>query len=97
MKKRLVVKISEGLGNQLFMYANAFSLKEKYQLDLFVDQYSGYYNKKSVSSFLLNNFNISSKYALKEHTFASNRRNLLKKFLQFFDKFAELTRLQFWS
>ena len=89
MKKKLIVKISEGLGNQLFMYANAFSLKEKYQLDLFVDQYSGYYNKKSVSSFLLNNFNISSKYAPKEHTFASNRRNLLKKFLQFFDKFAE--------
>ena len=87
MKKRLVVKISEGLGNQLFMYANAFSLKEKYQLDLFIDQYSGYYNKKSVSNFLLNNFNISSKYALKKYTFASNRRNLLKKFLLFFDKF----------
>ena len=87
MKKRLVVKISEGLGNQLFMYANAFSLKEKYQLDLFIDQYSGYYNKKSVNNFLLNNFNISSKYALNKYTFASNRRNLLKKFLLFFDKF----------
>ena len=29
MKKRVIVKISEGLGNQLFMYANAFSLKKK--------------------------------------------------------------------
>ena len=88
MKKKLIVKISEGLGNQLFMYANAFSLKEKYQLDLFIDQYSGYYNTKSVGNFLLNNFNISSKYATKEHIFASNSRNMLKKFLQFFDKFA---------
>ena len=93
MKKKLIVKISEGLGNQLFMYANAFSLKEKYQLDLFIDQYSGYYNKKSISFFLLNNFNISSKYALKEYTFASDRRNLLKKLLQFFDKFADQKNL----
>ena len=95
MKKKLIVKISEGLGNQLFMYANAFSLKEKYQLDLFIDQYSGYYNKKSISFFLLNNFNISSKYALKEYTFASDRRNLLKKLLQFFDKFADQKKFIF--
>ena len=95
MKKKLVVKISEGLGNQLFMYANAFSLKEKFQLDLFIDQYSGYYNKKSASNFLLNNFNISSKYALKEYTFASNRRHLLKKFLQFIDKFTEQKKFIF--
>ena len=95
MKKKLIVKISEGLGNQLFMYANAFSLKEKYQLDLFIDQYSGYYNKKSISFFLLNNFNISSKYALKEYTFASDRRNLLKKLLQFFDKLADQKKFIF--
>ena len=95
MKKRLVVKISEGLGNQLFMYANAFSLKEKYQLDLFIDRYSGYYNKKSINNFLLNNFNISSKYALNEYTFDSNRKNLLKKFLQLFDKFAKKKKFIF--
>ena len=29
MKKKIIVKISEGLGNQLFMYANAFSLSKK--------------------------------------------------------------------
>ena len=56
---------------------------------MFIDQYSGYYNKKSISFFDLDNFNISSKYALKEYTFASDRRNLLKKLLQFFDKFAD--------
>ena len=95
MKKKLVVKISEGLGNQLFMYANAFALKEKYQLDLFIDQCSGYYNQKSISSFLLDNFNISSKYASSEYTFASNRRNLFKKFLLFFDKFTNQKKFIF--
>ena len=31
-KKTVIVKISEGLGNQLFMYANAFSLKKNISL-----------------------------------------------------------------
>ena len=48
-KKTVIVKISEGLGNQLFMYANAFSLKKKYQLNLYIDSHSGYYNKKAIT------------------------------------------------
>jgi len=28
MKKKIVAKISEGLGNQFFMYANAYSLSK---------------------------------------------------------------------
>ena len=30
MKKTLIVRIGEGLGNQLFMYANAYSLSKKF-------------------------------------------------------------------
>ena len=29
MKKKIITKISEGLGNQLFMYACAFALSKK--------------------------------------------------------------------
>ena len=79
MKKKIIVKISEGLGNQLFMYANAFSLKKKHNLDLYIDNYSGYYNKKAIYNYILDNFNISSNYAPKKYIFANFYRNILKK------------------
>ena len=41
MNKKIIVKISEGLGNQFFMYANAFSLSKKFNYDLYIDHLSG--------------------------------------------------------
>ena len=37
MTKKIIVEISEGLGNQLFMYAHAYSLSRKLGYDLFID------------------------------------------------------------
>ena len=87
MRKKIIVKISEGLGNQLFMYANSYSLSKKNNLDLFIDPFSGYHQKKHMYEFFLNRFNISSKIANKNYIFANNSRNFLKKILIFVDKF----------
>ena len=78
MNKIIIAKISEGLGNQLFMYANAFALSKKFNLRLFVDPYSGYY-KNNLWSFMLDNFNISSDIAPPNWIFSNNYRNILKK------------------
>lgn len=59
MKKKLVVRISEGLGNQLFMYANAFSLAKKINYELLIDNVSAY-KKLKIRNYLLNRFNISA-------------------------------------
>ena len=59
MDRIIIAKISEGLGNQLFMYANAYTISRKFDLNLCLDPYSGYY-KNNIRSFMLNNFNISS-------------------------------------
>ena len=32
MNKKIIVKISEGLGNQLFMYANAYAISKNLNL-----------------------------------------------------------------
>ena len=75
MKNSLIVEISEGLGNQLFMYANAFALADKKQINLLIDDTSGFYKKKNTlrgQRFLLNRFNINQKIApnnLKSDTF----------------------------
>ncbi len=87
MKKKMITKISEGLGNQLFMYANAYSLSRKYDLDLYIDPFSGYYQKKHIYNFFLDRLNISSKVASKDYIFANKYRNFVKKILLFVDKF----------
>ena len=45
MDKKIIAKISEGLGNQLFMYANSYSIAKKFNLKFYIDPYSGYFNK----------------------------------------------------
>ncbi len=78
MTKIIVAKISEGLGNQLFMYANAYAVSKKFNLNLYIDPYSGYY-KNNLRSFMLNSFNISSNIAPSDWIFSSNYRNFVKK------------------
>ena len=95
MKKKIITKISEGLGNQFFMYANSFALSKKFDLDFYIDPLSGYYKKKEVRNFMLSYFNISSKIAPEKHLFANPKRNLLKKTLIFFDKFNKKKRFIF--
>ncbi len=86
MNRKIVVKISEGLGNQFFMYANAYALSKKFNLDLCLDPYSGYYKNK-LRSYMLNNFNISSKIATSDWIFCNNYRNVLKKIKVKYDFF----------
>ena len=46
MRKKIIAKISEGLGNQLFMYANAYAVSKKNNFEFLIDPYSGYFKSK---------------------------------------------------
>ena len=48
MKKILTVEIAEGLGNQIFMYAFAYSLSKRLGYNLYIDNKSGYYKKELI-------------------------------------------------
>ena len=63
--KKLCVEISENLGNQMFMYAHAYALSKKLNRELYVDNESAYLRKKSIGSYRLYYFNISSRTLLK--------------------------------
>ncbi len=86
MKKKIIAKISEGLGNQLFMYANAYSIAKKFSLDFYIDPYSGYFNK-NIRNYMLNNFNISSSIAPSDWIFSNHYTNLIKKIYMKLDYF----------
>lgn len=92
MKKKIVVEIAEGLGNQLFMYAHAYSMAKKLNYELFVDNKSGYYFKKNTirkhQYYMLDLFNINENYAPNKFIFDRYYKKIIKKFLFFFDKFS---------
>ena len=78
---KIIAKISEGLGNQLFMYANAYSLSKKINYDLILDTKTGY-NKLKIRNFMLDNFNIDIKYAHKSQL----QNNIIDKVYYKFNK-----------
>ena len=84
MNKKIIVRIAEGIGNQLFMYAHSYSLSKTINYDLFIDNTSGYFMKKNqIRSYDLDKFNINTTLSDKKYrfdTFSKNlNRNLLKK------------------
>ena len=95
MKKKIITKISEGLGNQLFMYANSYTLCKKNNFDHYIDTVSGYYQNKHIYDFILDNFNISAKKAPSQFTFNNFYRNLLKKILIFCDRYNRKKKFYF--
>ena len=86
MNKKIIAKISEGLGNQFFMYANSYSLAKKFNLKFYIDPYSGYYNK-NIRNYMLNNFNISSNIEHNNWIFSNQYTNFIKKFYLKLDYF----------
>ncbi len=53
----IILRAAEGIGNQLFMFANAFALSKKYNYKLLIDDTSGYFKKKNrIRSFELDKF-----------------------------------------
>ena len=60
--KKVIVRLGNGLGNQLFIYAAAYSFAKRNNAELYVDDESGFYKrhkyelkyrKKGVASFLI--------------------------------------------
>ena len=92
MKKKLTVEIAEGLGNQIFMYAFAFSISKKYNYDLFIDNRSGYSRKKNLlrphQIYMLDNFNIVQNIADNQMIFDTPFKRLKKKIQIFLDNFS---------
>ena len=91
MNKRLIVEIAEGLGNQLFMYANAYSLSKKLGYSLLIDNKSGFSRKKNIlrnhQKYLLDCFNIKQDIAPNSSVYDNYSKRLKKKIELVFEKF----------
>ncbi|WP_440927002.1 hypothetical protein [Candidatus Pelagibacter sp.] len=91
MKKKIVVEIAEGLGNQLFMYAHAYSMAKKLNYELFIDNKSAYSFKKNTQRkhqiYMLDSFNILQNYASNEFIYDKLYKKIKKKLFVLIDKF----------
>ena len=87
MNNKIIVRIAEGLGNQLFMYANGYALAKKINYELLIDNESGYFKKKNIRSYQLNNFQLETKICDNKFKFNSSLKNLKRKILIKLDLF----------
>jgi hypothetical protein len=83
MKKKIILRLSNEIGNQMFMYASAYSLSKKMNRELFLDDETAFLLKKNISKFGLDNFLISTlttndKFKFKKLLGYLNRKFLIK-------------------
>ena len=71
----------------MFMYAHAYALSKKLNRELYIDNESAYLKKKSVGSYKLDRFNISSKIIENQYKFLSIFQYLKRKYFTKLDYF----------
>ena len=89
MKKNLIVRISNGLGNQLFTYASSYAIAKKLNRNLLIDNESSFKLKKNIEGpntrYNLGMFNITSHIAPHKLKFIGYKDNITRKILKKID------------
>ena len=83
INKKIIIRISNELGNQMFMYASALGMANKLDMSIIIDNESAYKSKKNISKYGLNNFSLTSVIAPDSKKFLGMygyiKRKILKK------------------
>ena len=83
MSEKLIIRLSNEIGNQMFMYASALGISTKLNRSLLIDNETAYLSKKNISKYGLDNFKITSGIASNNYKFLGTggyiKRKILKK------------------
>ena len=86
MNNKLIVRLSNNLGNQMFMYASAYVFAKKLNRDFFYDDETAY-QSSNLYKYNLDIFKISSTKAPNNLKFLNKSGYIKRKFLKYFDNF----------
>ena len=81
MKKKIILRLSNEIGNQMFMYASAYSISKKMNRKLYLDNETAFLSKKNISKFGLDNFEISTSISDDKFKFKTSLGYLKRKIL----------------
>ena len=83
MEEKLIIRLSNNLGNQMFMYAAGYAASRKMSRNFYYDKISSYMSYKNIYKFSLDRFNLNAKLADTKYIFDGFsgycKRKLLKK------------------
>ena len=82
--KKVIARLGNGLGNQLFTYATAYSFAKTINSKLYIDDKSGFYKR---FKYELHNFNIKAPLADRKEKFIGKLERFKRKFLIKIDKY----------
>ena len=84
---KIIIRLSNELGNQMFMYASSFGIAKKLNRSLLIDNETAYLSKKNISRYGLNNFKITSEIAPNNYKFLGTPGYIKRKILKKIDVF----------
>ena len=87
MKNKLVLRLSNNLGNQMFMYASAYAISRRLDRELLIDNESSYMTRNNFHKYNLNIFNFTAKIASNKYKYKGFYGYLIRKLLKKIDIF----------
>ena len=93
MDKKIILRTSNEIGNQMFMYASAFAIAKKLRRKLLIDNETAFKVRQNISSYGLSNFEITSEIATKSLKFLNFNGYLKRKILKKIDFFKKKKKL----
>ena len=107
INKKIIIRLSNELGNQMFMYASSLGISKKLNRSLLIDDETSFSSKKNISRYGLNNFKITSAIASSNYKFLGTtgyiknailkKIDVFKKNKKFFTEYKDNYKLTYYN